>query len=528
MALTLVKGNMIEDGTLTDPKFVNTTITSADMALDPRDADNFSSGQVPLARLGNVPAVDLTGLDDDIALLGFKAAANGSLAKYNLVDQTVDAFEDASGVDAGSSTNEIRNASKYYSGSETVTATVTGGTITTDGDYKVHTFTGNGNYISDASLTTDYFVLAGGGGGGGRYGGGGGAGGYRIFESQTVAAGTYAVVVGTGGAGGVNTQQGTQGLTSSFIGGSISSASTGGGGGNRESAGAIPAGGSGGGGSYVHPSSDPDGGIWPPGDGNAGSYTPVEGYPGGDGFGSGNMPGGGGGGAGAVGGDAGTSGWPTPSYGYWAGAGGVGRATDISVSGTPVYYAGGGGGGIKNTPEPNKPPPLTPAPGGDGGGGAGGLQGTSSGVGANATNYGSGGGGGGGAGANGGQGSAGIVIVRRPITYINYLDMTLVSTATTAQAVPTKCDMVMTYTNGAGTAVINTNIKGYVSRDGGTTYTQGTLVSQGTTGGHTIATFHDLDISGQPSGSSMRYKIETLVQSASMATRIQAVSLGWS
>ena len=100
--------------------------------------------------------------------------------------------------------------------------------------------------------------------------------------------------------------------------------------------------------------------------------------------------------------------------------------------------------------------------------------------------------------------------------------------ATTAQAVPTKGDMVMTYTNGAGTAVINTNIKGYVSRDGGTTYIPGTLVSQGTTGGHTIASFHDLDISGQPSGSSMRYKIETLVQSASMQTRIQAVSLGWS
>ena len=106
--------------------------------------------------------------------------------------------------------------------------------------------------------------------------------------------------------------------------------------------------------------------------------------------------------------------------------------------------------------------------------------------------------------------------------------MTLVSNATTAQAVPTKGDMVMTYTNGAGTAVINTNIKGYVSRDGGTTYTQGTLVSQGTTGGHTILSFHDLDISGQPSGQSMRYKIETLVQSASMYTRIQAVSLGWS
>ena len=130
-----------------------------------------------------------------------------------------------------------------------------------------------------------------------------------------------------------------------------------------------------------------------------------------------------------------------------------------------------------------------------------------------------------------GDGGSGIVVVRYTTNTFqtdNVGDMTLVSTATTAQAVPTKGDMVMTYTNGAGTAVINTHIKGYVSRDGGTTYTQGTLVSQGTTGGHTIASFHDLDISGQPSGSSMRYKIETLVQSGSMDTRIQAVSLGWS
>ena len=130
----------------------------------------------------------------------------------------------------------------------------------------------------------------------------------------------------------------------------------------------------------------------------------------------------------------------------------------------------------------------------------------------------------------------GGVIADSSITSTDILDSTITNAklavdpanATAAQAVPTKGDMVMTYTNGAGTAVINTNIKGYVSRDGGTTYTQGTLVSQGTTGGHTIASFHDLDISGQPSGSSMRYKIETLVQSASLYTNIQAVSLGWS
>ena len=86
----------------------------------------------------------------------------------------------------------------------------------------------------------------------------------------------------------------------------------------------------------------------------------------------------------------------------------------------------------------------------------------------------------------------------------------------------------MTYTNGAGTNTINTDIKAYVSRDNGTTYTQGTLASQGTTGGHTILTFHDLDISSQPSGSAMRYKIETLNQGAAKYANIQAVSLGWS
>ena len=46
MGLTVVPGNMIEDGTVTDSNFTNTTITSTDMSVDPRDADNFSSGSV--------------------------------------------------------------------------------------------------------------------------------------------------------------------------------------------------------------------------------------------------------------------------------------------------------------------------------------------------------------------------------------------------------------------------------------------------------------------------------------------------
>ena len=56
----------------------------------------------------------------------------------------------------------------------------------------------------------------------------------------------------------------------------------------------------------------------------------------------------------------------------------------------------------------------------------------------------------------------------------------------------------------------------------------GELADEGDTGGHTILTAHDLDISGQPSGTAMRYKITTHNQSVSKETRIQAVSLGWS
>ena len=72
MALTKVKGSSFIDGTITDTQFANTTITTADMAVDPRDADNYNtSGDVPLAQLGNVPPVALSGIADDIAVVGF-------------------------------------------------------------------------------------------------------------------------------------------------------------------------------------------------------------------------------------------------------------------------------------------------------------------------------------------------------------------------------------------------------------------------------------------------------------------------
>jgi len=129
---------------------------------------------------------------------------------------------------------------------------------------------------------------------------------------------------------------------------------------------------------------------------------------------------------------------------------------------------------------------------------------------------------------NGAVGGTGIVLVHTDAINI-YNDMTLISNATTAlDGAPTTGDLVITYTDAAGTATVNTDIKAYISRNGSAYSSAVTLVSQGTTGGHTILTANGVDLSGITTGTSMRWKIETLNQSASKDTRIHAVSLGWS
>src|SRR5210317_560854 len=77
--------------------------------------------------------------------------------------------------------------------------TATGGTVTTSGDFKIHSFTGDGCFVVSCagndvgSDSVDYLVVAGGGGGGtsGSFGGGGAAGGYR--ESSGTVSGCYTV-----------------------------------------------------------------------------------------------------------------------------------------------------------------------------------------------------------------------------------------------------------------------------------------------------------------------------------------------
>jgi hypothetical protein len=475
-------------------------VATANMATDPTNASNLSSGSVPTAQLGNV---DLTPLEDDIALLGFKVATNGSLAKYDLVDQTQDVFEDASGIDASASTNEYRNTSKYYSGTA---AAPTGGTITTytsGSDYIVHSFLSSGDFVTTVDGNVDYLIVAGGGaGGGGDIPGGGGAGGLLTAAALATTAQTYAVVVGDGGVW--NDTSSDNNVTKN---GGNSSAfgltAIGGGGGGNGSGGTAAIGGSGGGWHGYNSNR--------PGSGQDGTGTAGQGNTGGMGQGSPNYGAGGGGGAGGVGDNGG-------SPNKYGGDGGVGLENAYRT-GSNVFYAGGGGGWGYDS-----------WPGGLGGNGGGGNAGPTNVRDPEVGDPNSGGGGGASEGTPvPGTGGSGIVVIRFVDGTLNPVsDMTLISNATTAESVPTKGDMVMTYTNGAGTATINTDIKAYVSRDNGTTYTQLTLADQGDTGGHTILTAHDLDISSQPSGSAMRYKITTHNQSVSKETRVQAVSLGWS
>ena len=466
-----------------------TKVSSDMVSPDPTNASNLSSGDVPLAQLGNVPASDTSSIESDIALLGFKVASNGSLSKYNLVDQTEDAFEDQTGIDIAASTDEVfRSAEKYYTGA---VAEPTGGTETTytDGgtDYVVRSFlSGTTNLTFDKAGTIDYLLVAGGGSGGqNALGGGGGAGGLLTATSLSVAAGIFPIVVGAGGSGGgaYNNGDNTTAFSLSAIGGGY---------GGSGSSTANPASGGSGGGMHGYATTP------------VGSGTVGQGNNGGQGTSHGA---GGGGGAGAVGANA-----VSPN----GANGGVGLS-NVLRTGSGVFYAGGGGGagwtGTKGL-------------GGNGGGGDGRQYPATDGKPGTVNT-----GGGGGGGDTGGNGGSGIAVVRWVSGTMgpSYSNITLQSNATTATTTATKGDIVMTYTNGAGTAAINTDLTAEFSADNGLNWTSMTLVAQGNTGAaspHFIVAAHNVT-AGIP-GTQMKYRIKTFNQSVSKETRIHAVSLGWS
>jgi hypothetical protein len=309
--------------------------------------------------------------------------------------------------------------------------TATGGTIATSGDYKIHTFTGDGCFVvscagnPSGSASVDYLVVAGGGGGGGdevsTAGGGGGAGGFRYSASTfcsegpgaplanptgiSVSATTYPVTVGGGGAGGSSPKpnDGTQGSNSVFS----TITSTGGGFGNGAGAPEGNAGSGGSGGGARNTSA---------GSGNTPPTSPSQGNPGGaSSVGGPTYASGGGGGAIASGSNG------SAPVGGGPGGAGAGLPTAFGSNGEPSgcfqYYAGGGGGGIwTNIPAGEAAGPY--GQGGLGGGGNGGQYTVpNTFVNGDAGTSNTGGGGGGASGGNngngdGGAGGKGIVVIR--------------------------------------------------------------------------------------------------------------------
>ena len=106
---------------------------------------------------------------------------------------------------------------------------------------------------------------------------------------------------------------------------------------------------------------------------------------------------------------------------------------------------------------------------------------------------------------------------------------TVISTANTALSAPTTGDIVLLMENAYGTATLNTDIKAYISRNGGTGWDQVTLQDKGSWGTNKkILTANNVAFSNSASGTDMRYKIEWANQSAgSKVTRVHATSLAW-
>lgn len=196
----------------------------------------------------------------------------------------------------------------------------TGGTITTDGLYTVHKFSGNGTFTPINSGVVEYLIVGGGGGAASSVGGPGGGGGVLMGTCSITAQG-YSIFVGGGGAGRDSGSK-TFGITGGSSTFNSLKAFGGGGGGAADTNNGLDGGS--GGGTGPGPGSTA-------GQGYAG--PPRQGYNGGVSTTNWVCPGGGG--AGQQGADS------TASAG---GKGGDGIASDIVEAGVDVYYGGGGGG----------------------------------------------------------------------------------------------------------------------------------------------------------------------------------------
>ena len=299
----------------------------------------------------------------------------------------------------------------------------TGGTVTTSGDYKIHSFTGDGCFVVSSlggggtpcaeATSVDYLVVGGGGGGGNSNGGGGGAGGFRIASGFSISATTYPITIGGGGTGQIGSPAPAASGPAAVSGSNsvFSTITSTGGGYGGSGAGTGPFGigangGSGGGGGTNNQAN---------GSGNTPPVSPPQGNPGGYGAGPGTpqpQAGGGGGGAGQAGGSVKPAGGPAfggdgspavPIFGAAPQPFYIANGPNAGASACGVFAGGGGGGRCVGS--------GSPEPGGDGGGGNS-TNSSATGAAGVANTGGGGGGGGYSPPGGGGAGGKGIVLIR--------------------------------------------------------------------------------------------------------------------
>ena len=551
--MAITKHTKLPADTVTTAKIADNTIVNADIvSCAAITQSKISSLSTSLSNVCSAitSASNLNNTNSyNIALLGFKKAITESLTVFNLVDGVVDEFQDESGTDGSASTNLTYNSTDdYYINStqpDGLSINYSAGFTTTSITEPDTSVTGTnpalgtgtfGTFTVPTSITSINVYAWGAGGNaygsvpGGNIGGGGG------FASGTLAVTPSQVMeIVVGEQGNINTPMAAPGAYPLGGGGSAAA--------NNHSS-------SGGGGSFI--------------------ITNDEGFPALQNT-SPKSPqvflgaGGGGGGSHGAGGAGGAGGGLTGQQGSRPGAEGT-------SSQSASDNAGGGGGqtsGGQGAPSAQSGLFLTGGEGGashiKGGAGGGGFWGGGGAVhvpySPDAGNAGGGGGSsyyghpqitsgsteggfdceGGGlaspfyvAGTNeGGDGrpsptcSAGgedgyvLLSASLPATATT---STIISDPFTSMTIPTTTRIVV-FEENVGTPSLNTDIIASVSRNNGSNYTSVTLSDSGyVTGssGQRILT-GTATISGQPSGQSMRWKLEL----ANNTVKIHGVSLSW-
>ena len=476
----------------------------------------------------------------NIALLGFKMAITEGLTVFNLIDGIVDEFEDEGGTDASASTNLTYNSTDDYyvnntsptgvafctpasfSAGFTVSSvtepdTSTAGTNPTQGSGTSGEYT-----VPNSTTSLNVFVWGAGGAPGAGSGfspvGNGGGGGFSSGVLAVTPGQVFDIHAGEGGSFSPLTPD-----DGAFFGGGSSSVGYGGGlsgvfvnnftwAADAPAPSAYIIAGSGGGGGYMASSAGTEAG-------QGGGLT--------GGSGGSVAPGvsGGGGGSQSAGGAAGSG----PLFSGQAGQRFKGGDSPRGGAGGAGYYGGGGGGG-------------RPDSGGQDGYGGGGsayighpqiTSGSTSGGGATGPSAGSpnpnypsipysAGQAGSPTGQDGFVLLTGCGSVSTPGTTTT---STIISDPFTANTVPTTTRLVV-FEENVGSPTLNTDIIASVSRNGGSNFTNVTLTDSGyVTGssGQRILT-GQASISGQPSGQSMKWKL----QLANQTVKIHGVSLQWS